>query len=72
MRKAAWILWIITTVYLGLFIIPLIWTIPMLKAYKRAIYDNKSHVKLAVWSLFVGNFISGILMLISGNKGDSK
>ncbi|AHI52433.1 hypothetical protein [Spiroplasma culicicola] len=67
MRKAAYILNIISTIATAIVLIPLIWTIPMTIKSKKIIGDGQEHVAFGVCSLFFTNIISGILTLIPEN-----
>ena len=66
MRKAAYIISIISTVLAGVVLIPLLWCIPMTLATKKAIDDNQEHITLGICHIFFMplGLISGILLLI--------
>lgn len=68
LRKASFILAIITCVLVGWTIIPLAWAIPMTIMIKRSITSGKNHIALGICSLLFLNVIIGILMLISNDK----
>jgi hypothetical protein len=68
MRKVAYIFALIGCIITAFALIPLIWTIPMVRMYKRAITDHESHMILGILSLFFLNFIAGILLMCSGHN----
>lgn len=64
LRIAAKTLMIISTVWLGIFIIPLIWCLPMTIAYSAKIKTNEEvGVGFKICTLLFVNVIAGILML---------
>ncbi|WP_381415063.1 hypothetical protein NPX79_03555 [Spiroplasma endosymbiont of Anurida maritima] len=74
MRKAAYILSIIGTVFSGILILPLAWMIPMTIAIKKTIYDGKEHIALGICTIFFMPFgiISGILILVSKDEVETQ
>ncbi|MDR0341282.1 MAG: hypothetical protein LBH55_03355 [Mycoplasmataceae bacterium] len=68
MRKVAYWFAFIGCILSAFALIPLIWTIPMVRRFKDSITDHESHVALGILSLFFLNFIAGILMLCSGHN----
>ena len=68
LKTIAKVLMIFSCVAMGLFIIPLAWTIPMTVYYSNCIKNNQ-HVSITfkICTLFFVNTIAGILMLCDNN-----
>ncbi|MDR2636337.1 MAG: hypothetical protein LBB95_00570 [Mycoplasmataceae bacterium] len=64
-RKISYIFMVISCVCVGIFLVPLLWLIPMTLATKKSITDNQPHVTLGVCQLFFAGLIPGIFMLVS-------
>ena len=68
--KAAWIVSLIWTIFLGLYIIPLAWMIPfnvmIYKAYKEE--KEPSGVFVFLYAIFSGDSISATLMVLAEGK----
>ncbi len=65
LRMVAFVFMIIGTISTGIFLLPLIWCIPMTVYYYHAYTENR-HVGIAfkVCALLFVNLIAGILMLV--------
>ncbi|ASP28475.1 hypothetical protein SCORR_v1c07030 [Spiroplasma corruscae] len=71
MNNVAYKLMIISTVFLGFFIIPLAWMIPMTIATKSRITEKKDSISLGICCiLFCGTLglVAGILLLIENSN----
>ena len=65
MRLAAFILCLLSTIFLGVAIIPLAWCIPMTIHAYRSYADNKPvSIAFGVCTLLFVSLIGGILMLV--------
>ena len=64
LKKAAKVLMIISTVFLGLYILPLAWCLPMTISYSKSIKKGKRiGTGFKVCTLLFVNLIAGILLL---------
>lgn len=72
MKLAAFILCVISTVAMGIMIVPLIWCIPMtIAVYKAYKGEKELSVGFNVCVLLFVNTISGILLLVDNSESDA-
>lgn len=68
MKTAAFILCLLSTIAMGILLVPLCWCIPMtVSIYRASKGENKLSTGFKVCTLIFVNFIAGILLLCDKN-----
>lgn len=68
MKTAAFVLCLISTIFMGVLLIPLIWCIPMtVSVYKASKGEKQLSTGFNVCVLLFVNLISGILLLVDND-----
>ena len=68
LKVAIKVFMILSTVFMGLWILPLLWCIPMVSKYNESISNNKPvGTGFKICTLLFVNIIAGVLMLIDND-----